>query len=61
VQIFSGRAAGRPWNPQSWNRYSYTWNNPLRYTDPTGMYVWGTCSAGKRNQALQFLDATALT
>jgi RHS repeat-associated protein len=26
--------------PQSWNRYSYTLNNPLRYTDPFGMYVY---------------------
>ncbi|MCI0538651.1 MAG: hypothetical protein L0Z50_25875 [Verrucomicrobiales bacterium] len=23
-------------NPQSLNKYSYTWNNPLRYTDPDG-------------------------
>ncbi len=23
-------------NPQSYNRYSYTLNNPLKYTDPTG-------------------------
>src|SRR5713101_2323482 len=23
-------------NPQSWNRYAYTLNNPLRYMDPTG-------------------------
>jgi RHS repeat-associated protein len=25
-----------PGNPQSLNRYSYTINNPLKYTDPTG-------------------------
>jgi len=27
-----------PGNPQSLNRYAYTLNNPLRYTDPTGHY-----------------------
>ncbi|MEW6402320.1 MAG: RHS repeat-associated core domain-containing protein [Chloroflexota bacterium] len=25
-----------PTNPQAYNRYSYTFNNPLRYTDPSG-------------------------
>ncbi len=25
-----------PGNPQSLNRYAYTYNNPLKYTDPTG-------------------------
>jgi hypothetical protein len=25
-----------PTNPQQYNRYSYTLNNPLRYSDPTG-------------------------
>ena len=27
-----------PANPQSLNRYAYTLNNPLRYTDPTGHF-----------------------
>jgi len=27
-----------PGNPQALNRYSYVLNNPVRYTDPTGMF-----------------------
>jgi RHS repeat-associated protein len=29
-----------PGNPQSLNRYTYVLNNPLRYTDPTGHYIF---------------------
>ncbi|MCE5259685.1 MAG: RHS repeat-associated core domain-containing protein [Chloroflexi bacterium] len=28
-----------PGNPQSLNRYSYVLNNPMRYTDPSGMFT----------------------
>ncbi|KAA3644794.1 MAG: hypothetical protein DWQ07_15420 [Chloroflexi bacterium] len=35
-------------NPQSLNRYSYTYNNPIIYTDPTGHIpmIDGLCSVG---------------
>jgi RHS repeat-associated protein len=28
-----------PKNTQSMNRYSYTWNNPLNATDPSGYFL----------------------
>jgi RHS repeat-associated protein len=34
-----GNIGANPANPQSWNMYTYSLNNPLRLTDPTGLYV----------------------
>jgi hypothetical protein len=34
-------------NPQSLNRFSYTLNNPLRYTDPTGHWADPGCGSGE--------------
>ncbi len=31
------QVAGSPRNPQTWNRYSYGRNNPMRFSDPTGL------------------------
>jgi RHS repeat-associated protein len=31
------RESAKADNPQSWNRYSYTFNNPLNFVDPTGL------------------------
>ena len=30
-----------PQNLQSWNRYSYGFNNPMMYTDPSGYFSLG--------------------
>ena len=44
--------SANPAQPQSWNRFSYTQNNPLRYVDPSGLwltepdYYWLTNGAG---------------
>jgi hypothetical protein len=39
-------SSGRPGNPQTWNRYTYGLNNPLRVIDPTGLWDWDTSAGG---------------
>jgi hypothetical protein len=29
-----------PLNPQAWNRFSYVYNNPATYNDPSGHGFW---------------------
>jgi len=40
-------------NPQSWNRYTYTLNNPLRYIDPDGE-LW--VASGNSNDPYSWVD-----
>ncbi|MEK6303428.1 MAG: RHS repeat-associated core domain-containing protein [Acidobacteriota bacterium] len=42
-------SSGTVYDPQTWNRYSYTLNNPLKYIDPLGLYVWGAALGGNVN------------
>ena len=40
-----------PGDPQSLNRYTYTLNNPLRYTDPSGHCIPGKNCLGDNNSS----------
>ena len=43
-----------PYNGQSFNRYSYVLNNPIRYTDPTGHREVGLSTDGDPDQKYEW-------
>jgi len=53
-------AGADPSNPQSWNGYSYVANNPLSYTDPSGMFVCTSCVADESGNPVVIGIAAAI-
>ena len=47
--------SGWPSDPQSWNRYAYARNNPLKYVDPSGL-AYMICGAGDGGPSCGFYD-----
>jgi len=41
-------ASAKASDPQTWNRYSYALNNPLRYVDPDGLEVPEDCAKDQK-------------
>jgi RHS repeat-associated protein len=41
-----------PYNLKSFNRYSYVWNNPLKFFDPAGFEVWNKAPDGTNTQTV---------
>jgi len=55
------QASARPVTPQSWNRYSYVLNNPLKLIDPTGLVDDDPQDPKKQNQQQQPVAVDQIT
>jgi RHS repeat-associated protein len=46
-------SSGTVSSPQTWNRYTYALNNPLKFTDPFGLYVFAAGTTDKQKDAFK--------
>lgn len=49
----------QPGNVLAYDRYSYSWNNPLRYTDPSGHDIWDSVGDFATGFVYEFARTTA--
>lgn len=52
-------SSARLTNPQTWNRYTYALNNPLRILDPTGLWDWDASAGGDMSDEDLFAMASS--
>ncbi len=55
-----GNAGANLGDPQTWNGYSYVGNNPLSYTDPSGMFTCVSCVADESGNPVVIGIAAAI-
>lgn len=47
-----------PYQTNSFNRYSYVWNNPLKYTDPTGFNAFSDWASDTWEKVKEFFSGS---